>query len=488
MSQPLDARPPQQREASFPESHAASVGRLERSFVALAVGDVLARGAAFAATVYLARALGADRYGVIALAAAITLYPAGLADFGIVTLGSREVAHDPARARALASALITGRVLIACGAAAGMAALAYGLLGATEAAVFVGYAVTLPAVGLNATWILVGLEEPRPAGVARVAGALLALGAIFLFVRGPADVARVPLAVLVGELCTVWLVLIAAERRGFRIRPHWDPAAVGPVFRRALPLVGHTLLSLSIFNADLVLVRIFRDRAALGSYAAAYALVTLLVNLGVIYAQSLAVALTRLRADGQDGALLQTSYARLFAIALPAALGGAALAPRIIDTFFGTAYGGAALALVVLLASVPIAALRSAATAALISRGGGGMIFRVTAFAAAAATVLGLALIPGLGILGAALATVATEAAHAFWSLRAARELGFAAMEPRRFLVPSLAGALMVGVVLAVAARPLWVAVPVGALVYAGALAAFGALRLRPDGMPALRV
>jgi O-antigen/teichoic acid export membrane protein len=185
---------------------------------------------------------------------------------------------------------------------------------------------------------------------------------------------------------------------------------------------------------------------------------------------------------------LQTSYARVFAIALPAALGGAALAPRIIETFFGAEYGDAALALVVLLASIPIAVLGNAATAALISRGGGGTIFRITAFAAVIATVLGLALIPGLGILGAALATVATEAAHAFWSLRAARELGFAAMEPRRFLVPSLAGALMVGVVLAVAARPLWVAVPVGVLVYASALAACGALRLRPDGMPSLRV
>ena len=488
MSQPLGARPPHRREVPLPEPHAASVGRLERNFVALAVGDVLARGAAFAATVYLARALGADRYGVIALAAAITLYPAGLADFGIVTLGSREVAHDPARARALAPALITGRVLVACGAAAGMAALAYGLLGAPEAAVFAGYALTLLAVGLNATWILVGLEEPRPAGVARVAGARLALGAIFLFVRGPADVARVPLAVLVGELCTVGLVLLAVRRRGFRIRPRWDPAAVGPVSRRALPLLGHTLLGLAIFNADLVFVGIFRNRAALGSYAAAYALVALLGNLGVIYAQSLAVALTRLRAAGQDGALLQTSYARVFAIALPAALGGAALAPRIIETFFGAEYGDAALVLVVLLASIPIAVLGNAATAALISRGGGGTIFRITGFAALTATVLGLALIPGLGILGAALATVATEAAHAFWSLRAARELGFAAMEPRRFLVPSLAGALMVGVVLAVASRPLWVSVPVGALVYASALAACGALRLRLDGMPTLRV
>lgn len=470
------------------EPHEASVARLERSFLALAVGDTAARATAFIATVYLARTLGADQYGVVALAAAIALYPAEIADFGIAILGSREVASDPTRARALAPTLITGRFLIACGVAAAMATLAHALLGAPESMVFAGYALTLLPVGLNATWILVGLEDGRPASVARIAGALVVLGGTVLLVRDAADVARAPLAVLVGELCTIGLVLRAVGRRGFRIRPRWDPAVARPLFRRALPLVGHMLLGLFIYNSDLVIVRIFHDRVSVGNYAAAYALVTLLVNAGVIYGQSLLAALTRLRGDGLAGALLQTSYARVFAVALPAAVGGALLAPRIIGTFFGADYAEAPLVLAVLLVSAPIAVLRCAATAAMVAGSGGRALFRITSWAALTAVLLDLALIPGLGILGAALATVATEMALAFWTLRGARHLGFPRLELRRLLVPGLASALMVGALLPIAGAPLFVSVPVGALVYGCALAACGALRLGAARIPTLRV
>jgi O-antigen/teichoic acid export membrane protein len=469
------------------ELHDAAVGRLERSFLALGLGDAAARAAAFGATVYLARTLGADLYGVVSFAAAVTLYPAAFVDGGIAILGSREVAHDPVRARALAPALLTGRFAIACGAAALLALLALALLEPPESAVFAGYALTLLAVGLNPTWILVGLEDARPAGGSRIAGAFVVLGTTLLVVRERADVARAPLAVLAGELCTTALLLLAIRRRGFPLRPRLDAAAI-PVFRRALPLLGHALLGLSIYNADLIFLWLFRDRAAVGNYAAAYALVTLLVNAGVIYGQSLVAALTKLRARGLDAALLQTSYARVFAVSLPAAVGGALLAPRIIGVFFGEHYGDAPLALAILLGTVPVAVLRSVATAALVAGNGGGALFRVTAYAAATALALDLALIPALGVLGASLASLATELARALWSLQAARHLGFPALPPSRLALPCLAAVLMAGALLPVAGGPLWASVPLGALVYGAALAAGGALRLRSGGMPTLRV
>lgn len=471
-----------------PSSHDASVARFERSFLALAAGDALARATGFAATVYLARTLGADPFGVVALAAAIALYPAGIADFGIAIVGGREVASDVARARRLAPALITARFLVACAAAAAMAGLSHALLRPPESVVLSAYALTLLPVGLNATWILVGLEDARPAGVARVAGSLLVLAATVVLVRGAADLVRAPLAVLAGELLTVAVVLVAVGRRGFRIRPCWDPSAVGPVFRSALPLVGYSLLTLAIYNADLVFVRLFHDRAAVGNYAVAYALVTLLVNAGVIYGQSLVPALTRLRSEGGDGALLQTSYARMLALALPAAVGGGMLAPLIITTFFGAEYQAAPLALAVLLCSVPVAVIRCAATSAIVAGGGGAALFRITIRAALVTAVLDLALIPGFGILGAALASVATEAALAWWALRCARDLGYPDPELRRFGVAAVGCAFMAVALAALAEAPLFVSVPAGALVYGATLVACGALRVRRGGLPTLRV
>ena len=58
-------------------------------FAVLGLGEALARLVAFGATVYVARRLGADVYGVIAVAAAIVLYFSHVADFSVEVLGAR---------------------------------------------------------------------------------------------------------------------------------------------------------------------------------------------------------------------------------------------------------------------------------------------------------------------------------------------------------------------------------------------------------------
>jgi len=72
-----------------PESGSERV--VARNFLTLGSGEALARMIAFGATVYVARVLGPESYGIIELAAAIVLYFSRVADFGIdLGLGVRE--------------------------------------------------------------------------------------------------------------------------------------------------------------------------------------------------------------------------------------------------------------------------------------------------------------------------------------------------------------------------------------------------------------
>ena len=77
-------------------SGAASVGQ---RFLTLGAGEIVSRLFAFAATVYLARTLGASVYGIIAAATTVMLYLAFVADCGIEMLGVREVAEHPGALR-----------------------------------------------------------------------------------------------------------------------------------------------------------------------------------------------------------------------------------------------------------------------------------------------------------------------------------------------------------------------------------------------------
>ncbi len=70
-----------------------------RNFFALVSGEAVARLTAFATTIYIARTLGAESYGVIGFALAVILYLSRIADGGMefFGLGIREIAEDRER-------------------------------------------------------------------------------------------------------------------------------------------------------------------------------------------------------------------------------------------------------------------------------------------------------------------------------------------------------------------------------------------------------
>ena len=106
-----------------------------RNFLKLGLGEILARLIAFAATIYIARVLGPESYGIVGFALAITLYFSWFTDFGIEDLAPRELARDPARIRDLAPSLVAARTLIAIVCAAGLAVFSWLFMPQPDAAV-----------------------------------------------------------------------------------------------------------------------------------------------------------------------------------------------------------------------------------------------------------------------------------------------------------------------------------------------------------------
>ena len=84
-----------------------------RNFLALGSGEVVSRVVAFGVTVYLARVLGAEGYGVIAFAAGVTLYLSKIPDFSIEVVGTKEIASDPGTVVQTASAVTCLRLVLA---------------------------------------------------------------------------------------------------------------------------------------------------------------------------------------------------------------------------------------------------------------------------------------------------------------------------------------------------------------------------------------
>jgi O-antigen/teichoic acid export membrane protein len=404
-------------------------------------------------------------------------------------LGVREVAAARDRLSELVPAVLALRLLLAGVLIVVAGGAAYLLLPEPDRRVVALYTLTLAFVAMSTRWVHLGLERAPVVAIARTAGELLMVAGVLAFVRDPADLAKAPLWQLAGDALAAILLAVSLGRLGYRVIPRWRLETIRPLVHRAVPYVGSTLLGLMIYNADLIFLRALRGPESVGHYAAAYAPVSLVLNVGVAYALSLLPTLTRLHPEpaAQQG-LYHTSAAHVMAGALPIAVGGFVLAPAIIGLVFGADYAPAALPLRVLMLSVPISLVRDVPVMAVLSRGREDLVLRVVAASATTNLVLNAALIPKFGMLGAAAATLSTEILRFALSLGYAGSLGF----PRPDLVRAwrpMAAALAMAIAL-VAMRPsnLLLGVSVGAVVYVAALALVGGIRRGQDGLPELRV
>lgn len=449
-----------------------------RNFAALGGGEALARLVAFAVTVYVARVLGPAPYGVIEVALAIVLYSSRIADFGVdLGLGVREIAADPKRLRSLAPSVMTGRTAISAVLAAALAAFGLLLLPSPEGPVLAVYGLSLLAVGLSTRWIHIGRERTVPVSVARLLGELAMVALVLSFVRSADDLLRVPWAKVFGDLLAATVLYLWLRRDGVRLMPAWDWGRVRPLVRRAGNLVLSALLGLMIYNADLLFLRFFRDAATVGHYAAAYALVSFLTNLGLSFATSLLPTLTRLgRTPHDQRSLYRTAHLQAFTVGLPVAIGGGFVAAGIIGLVYGDLYASSVLPLQILLWTVPVGFARDVAVMGLVAREEEARVMRLTGWSALLNVLLNVALIPGFGILGAATATVVTETVRMLLACWLAARRGLAPPGARAVLPPVLAGALMAAV-LSWVELPLFAAIGVGAAAFGVCLFAMGGHR-----------
>lgn len=454
-------------------------------FLKLGSGEAIARIVAFGATVYLARSLGAGVYGVIVLATAILLYLNFLTDCGVDALGVREVAAAPDAVPDLLPSVLGARLLVGTALALVTIAVGLTLLPQPEGAILAAYALTLPVIGLGTRWVHLGYEQPGRASLARLVTELAMVALVLALVHAPGDLEHVPLAQVVGEGVGALVLLRLLPARLRRLPVRLELERVRTLFRASWPLILHALLGLAIFNSDFIFLRVFRDSAAVGLYAAAYTLISFFLNLGATYTMTLLPVITRLRDDAvASKALYDDSLAQVLAVALPVAVGGYLVGPGIVDMVFGRGYLASSAPLQVLIWSIPVALIRNVAQGALIAHQRQDQLMHTAAWAAATNVVLNIAFIPRWGLVGAASATLLTEVLRTTLAVIYTARLGLRLPGPMRFA--RIAAAVTGLAVLVVLTRhlPLLATIAAGATGYAVLLVLVGALRFRRGAIP----
>ncbi len=392
--------------------------RLSTQTITLAVSNVGTAGLSFLLAALIGRALGAEGLGIYGVALAWVMPLALIAEFGLGTLITREIARDATRTGALVHAAVRARQIMGGGAAL-LLLIAAPLLSA-DSLTAVGLQISAPLVliqPLFSTYTAVfrarGDMRPIPWLNIGMVAAQLPLTALALAAQTTDDLsAKLLLVFLIntatsaGQLAAAW----AVYRRRYYAPPGRQRVALLPLLRAS----GHFGLA-AVFVAlqmrlSFILLESIAGAGAAGYFAAANRFGEAARLLPNAFFGALFPALSALAADGQR--LRGTFRRALLGLGAYGVLAGAALAllaPLLIGVVFGAGFAPAVPALQWLGLALVFSLLRGARTLYWYARGREAWVNLVNGAAVVAQLVLSTWLIGRAGAAGAALAVAAVE-------------------------------------------------------------------------------
>ncbi len=456
----------------------------------LSAGQVVSQLANIAVLVYLADFLGAHDFGIIQIGVAFMGYAMIAAEWGMFSLGIREVSRmdDPASIRVYARqhcGMLGVQALVIL--ALGLLILPRLPFFGHEPAVFLIYLIMVLPQVYTQSWLATGLERMTWVGLSRIVRSLVYAVIIFLGLRwlaglgGQPAVRWVPVAFLLATLASNLVVNIPLGGIfGGWIHPGPAPRReYGRRWRETASIGAGTVVLRVLFNIDIILLGSLTTPEDVGHYAAAAKIMFVLVIAVEVLWAALLPRLSRLATHAPDSfrASFNLYLGTVLALLVPVAVGGWFVGEGLIGLLYRGEFSAAVPVFKVLAVSYACLALATYLGNTLISEDRQKQYLWPLLASSLVAVVMVRLLVPGHGITGAA------------WGVFSAHALlvtALAILNRRHF--NALLGRALLGVVPALALMvllllwsPGWPVIP--RVLAAGALyvaaAAYPLIRLR---------
>ena len=454
--------------------------------------NLVGRALSWVLAVVTARTLGPTGTGDYAVAVNVWVYAGILADFGLGTWLTREVARRRGDADTPLGGIVGETVGVRLGlsivAAVTMVTLAATGHAAGWFSIDLAWTVVLLAVGLvpgaiaaSVSSVFLAHERMGTPALLSVlgAGATTLLGASALLAG--AGIIGLGATSLVITVVTAGAFIVLARRSGLPVTVAWPHMHLTELLRDSVPLMLNNLLNSVFFRIDVQVLNAW-GRSTVGQYASAYKVVDGVGGISSSFILALFPMLSRRAgAEGSPDAALGRVYALALTLLVIAAMPVAGLLTWIASPLSGLLWGPAflpesAIALQILIWFLPLSFVNGLTQYVLIALGLQARITVAFAVAAIFNVTANLILVPTYGYVAAASTTIATEVVLLVPFARA-----ISARMPILPLViacvrPLPAAAITAGVLLAGGTVSEWVAVIAAAMTYPLALWATRAL------------
>ncbi len=392
-----------------------------KNFLFLTSGEVVSRVLGFLTTVYLARVVGIEGFGKLGFVWALYAYFAQLASQGFETVGVREVARGSIPLPTLTNALFSLRFLFSL--ASFILLLVFAFLASLDRitrTLLLLQGLNLLLLSFYVQFFFRGTESMKHIAGSRILQSISYLTLAIFFVKGPENLLLIPFLLFIATILSLIPLLRVYKKVAGGLFFHFSREAFRPLLQAALPLGLSGFMIQIYYNLDSVMLGFIRGTSAVGIYTAAYKIVLILNVIPNLILSSFFPSLARV--DETPGGVLHLKEYVLTLIVLGIPLGfiGYFISPLLIQILFGSSYHEAVVPLQILFVNASFVFLSMAFANPLTANGKNREYLQIVMTGAAVNVVLNILLIPSFGLIGAAVATVLSEAAVTF---RAKREL-----------------------------------------------------------------
>jgi len=399
----------------------STIRRVARNTIVLLFAQAISYLLAFFYTIYMARYLGPEEYGIVALAVAITAIYSILIDFGIQQLLVRDMATD----RDLASHHIINAcsikvVLVVV--AYGLMAIAVNLLGYTQQTITVIYIFGIATVinSFSQTFLSVSwaLEKMEYLAVGQVIGAVVLTIGIVFAVKVGQDVILISLIYIVANIIVLIYSLLALGfvigKKRTNLRKNIFKSDIQNYFiilKQVWPIGLILLMGIIRLKSDTIMLSVLSGEQAVGLYNAAYRFVDMVVLIPAMLMTALFPVMSYYYKHSVDKYKIACTKAAkyLLILALPIAVYVNCFSSQIVSLTFGQQYQDSVFALNILIWAGSVMYLGSLVGNMFITSENQVKGMLVAAVMLATNVTLNLILIPIISFIGASIALLVTE-------------------------------------------------------------------------------
>ncbi len=248
---------------------------------------------------YIIRTIGLSHFGEIQFVLAIVAFFGMLTDFGYNYSAPREVArlsHEPHMLSELVSRIFTFKILIFM--SISVLVLIYSILTSTRQGLLTGGLIFLLNLTLTPNWFFQGVEKMEFIAVVDILAKLIFTGSVFFLINTPEDYIYIlplwGLGGLISGLIGVFIIIIKYRIRF--IRPNIQVLKLEIGYGYSLFILN--LATQVITSSQIVLLGVFQNASAVGTYAIAEKIIKIPWTFASIFSQALYPRVCKLNHGG----------------------------------------------------------------------------------------------------------------------------------------------------------------------------------------------